>query len=407
MRDFDFPVISVREGSVEVFVPVEATSKEKPPTSRLPVFYNPIMSLNRDFAVLVLQAYQSEKSNMLVVCEPLAGCGVRGIRFAKEVEGINRIVLNDLNPKAYNLIIENVRKNMVEDKVEVYNEDANFLLAKHVKRGLRFDVIDIDPFGSPSLYLDLALRALKIGGLLSVTATDMAVLCGIHKQACIRHYWAKPLRTEYCHELAARILLASIAFSAAKMDLAVKPIFTHSTDHYIRVYVEVFRGAKIVDESLKNDIGYILHCFNCLNRKVFYGFLQKADLTCDVCGRLMKFAGPVWLGKLWARKIVEKVAMLTKKKPLSKPKRIMMVVEKILAEIDSPPTYYTINTLCDLMGKPTPPLKAFLGMIKEAGFNVTLTHFNPQGFKTDAPVNVLKKNLLRFFPENFSTKPFC
>ena len=398
MEDLGFPVTSIREGSAEVLIPVEATLKDKPPTSHLPVFYNPIMSLNRDFAVLVLQAYQSEKSTMLVVCEPLAGCGVRGIRFAKEVDGVSKVILNDLNPKAYNLIIENVKRNMVNDKVKVYNEDANFLLAKHAKKGLRFDVVDIDPFGSPTPYLDFALRALKIGGLLSVTATDTAVLCGVHKQACIRHYWAKPLKTEYCHELAARILLACIAFSAAKIDLAIKPIFTHSTDHYIRVYVEVFRGAKLADESLKNNVGYVLHCFNCFNRKVFYGFLQKADLRCDICGRLMKFAGPVWLGKLWSQKIVEKVAMLVREKPLSKPKRVMRIVEKILAEINSPPTYYTMNSLCDLVGKPTPPLKIFLDKIRKEGFKATLTHFNPQGFKTNAPVNVLKKILLGISP---------
>ncbi|MCX8176488.1 MAG: hypothetical protein N3E48_04580, partial [Candidatus Bathyarchaeota archaeon] len=142
----------------------------------------------------------------------------------------------------------------------------------------------------------------------------------------------------------------------------------------------------------------ILHCFNCLNRKVFYDFLHKASLTCDVCGRLMKFTGPVWLGKLWTRKIVEKVAMLAKRRSLSKPKRIMMFVEKILTEIDSPPTYYTINTLCDLVGKPTPPLKTFLNRIREEGFSATLTHFNPQGFKTDAPITLLKKILLRSFP---------
>lgn len=42
----------------------------------------------------------------------------------------------------------------------------------------RFDVIDLDPYGSPAIFLDGAVQAIRDGGLLLVTCTDMAVLCG-------------------------------------------------------------------------------------------------------------------------------------------------------------------------------------------------------------------------------------
>ena len=42
----------------------------------------------------------------------------------------------------------------------------------------RFSVIDLDPYGSPTPFLDAAVQSTKEGGLMCITCTDMAVLCG-------------------------------------------------------------------------------------------------------------------------------------------------------------------------------------------------------------------------------------
>ncbi|MEM2463971.1 MAG: tRNA (guanine(10)-N(2))-dimethyltransferase, partial [Candidatus Bathyarchaeia archaeon] len=89
--EIDFPTEIVTEGQVRVLVPKLSAFVEKPSEyapSKAPVFYNPVMELNRDIAVLALQAYQQTVKREITVCEPLTGCGVRGIRFALEVEGI-------------------------------------------------------------------------------------------------------------------------------------------------------------------------------------------------------------------------------------------------------------------------------------------------------------------------------
>ncbi len=39
-------------------------------------------------------------------------------------------------------------------------------------------MVDLDPYGTPSTLLDSAVQSVADGGLLMVTATDMAVLCG-------------------------------------------------------------------------------------------------------------------------------------------------------------------------------------------------------------------------------------
>lgn len=41
-----------------------------------------------------------------------------------------------------------------------------------------YHAIDLDPYGTPVQFLDSAVQAVSEGGLLAVTATDMAVLCG-------------------------------------------------------------------------------------------------------------------------------------------------------------------------------------------------------------------------------------
>lgn len=47
-----------------------------------------------------------------------------------------------------------------------------------------FYQIDIDPYGSPSAFLDSAIQSIADGGLLMCSATDMPVLCGGHTAAC-------------------------------------------------------------------------------------------------------------------------------------------------------------------------------------------------------------------------------
>ena len=44
--------------------------------------------------------------------------------------------------------------------------------------------VDLDPYGSPSVFLDSAVQSVVDGGMLMCTATDMAVLCGGNGEVC-------------------------------------------------------------------------------------------------------------------------------------------------------------------------------------------------------------------------------
>jgi hypothetical protein len=56
-----------------------------------------------------------------------------------------------------------------------------------IKLGFPFQV-DLDPYGSPSVFLDSAVQSITEGGLLMCTATDMAVLCGNNGEVCYSKY---------------------------------------------------------------------------------------------------------------------------------------------------------------------------------------------------------------------------
>jgi len=392
----DFPTEIIEEGKIKVLVPKLKAFVKQPSDyapSKAPVFYNPVMELNRDITVLALQAYQKTLNRQISVCEPLTSCGVRGIRFAAEVKGVKNVLVNDINKKAFQLAKYNVKMNGLGECVTVKNEDANYLLSCFGAPRKRFDAIDIDPFGSPVPYLDSAIRALRNGGLLALTATDMAPLCGVHPKACIRKYGGKPLRSEYCHELAVRLLAGCLATTAAKHDIGISVVFSHSTDHYVRIYATIKHGAKMADESTKK-MGYILHCFRCFHREdVTELFHAKYAGKCNECSSKIDFAGPLWLGKLFDRQFCRLMEKETEQRMFTHGKKILKILALIDNEVDAPLTYYVLDKLCDKLALPVPSVRKILTVLKEKGFRASLTHFNSKGIRTDASAASMKELL--------------
>jgi tRNA (guanine26-N2/guanine27-N2)-dimethyltransferase len=392
----DFPTETVQEGKVKILVPKLSAFVKKPSEyapSKAPVFYNPVMELNRDIAVLALQAYQRTVNRKIIVCEPLAGCGVRGIRFASEVEGVKKVLINDINDKAFQLARANVQINNLSRRVSVKNEDANRLLSHYGAPRKRFDAIDIDPFGSPVPYLDSALRALRDGSFIALTATDMAPLCGVYPKACIRKYGGKPLRTEYCHELAVRLLAGCLATTAAKYDIGISVVFSHSTNHYIRLYAKIAYGAKKADESIKN-MGYMMHCFNCFHRETLKApSLIGYSGRCSECNSKLDYAGPLWLGKIFDKEFCENMEKEAQNMTLGCRAKVLKILALIRGEVDGPLTYYVINRLCDKLEMPVPSVRKIMESLRERGFQACLTHFNFNGVKTNASAIKMKEIL--------------
>ena len=393
----DFPTETIQEGKVRAIVPKLQAYKKHPSDyapSKAPVFYNPVMELNRDLAVLAFQAYQRIANREISICEPLTSTGIRAVRLAAEIQGVKQMLASDINTRAYQLAEQNVQLNKLQDRVTVKHEDANCLLSCHGAPHRRFDIVDIDPFGSPVPYLDSAVRALRNKGLLAATATDLAPLCGVHAKACVRKYGGKPLRTEYCHELAVRLLAGCIAAVAAKQDIGVHILFSHSTDHYIRVYAQIGYGAKKADASVKS-LGYVLHCFNCLHRETAEKLSAKFFDRCPDCGSNMEWAGPLWLGKIFDRQFCERMAQENRRTALRNSGKIAKLLGLVEGEAEAPVTYYVIDKISNKLSSPVPSVNAMMKILCAKGFEAVPTHFNSRGLRTDAPALVLQKLLLK------------
>lgn len=394
---FSFQTEVVEEGKVHFTVPKLETYKKSPEEyvpSGAPVFYNPIMELNRDIAVLALQAYQRNLEREVRVCEPLTGCGVRAIRLVAEVDDIKEVIVNDISREAAKLACFNVEQNNMTERISVANEDANLFLNRYAAPRKRFDYIDVDPFGSPVSYIDSAVRALRDGGLLALTATDMATLCGVYPKACIRKYGGKPLRTDYCHELAVRLLAGCLATIAARHEMGIRVLFSHSTNHYIRLYASVNYGARQADISIQK-MGYILHCFECFHRETSEGMFSYLKQECPECGSRLKIAGPLWLGELFDKDFCLLMEEDVRRRCLRQEKRILKLLSLAKNEAKAPIAYFVVDKFCDKLNLPAPSIVKVAEELRNRGFQAVLTHFNSKGIRTDASARVMKEVITR------------
>ncbi|MGQ9542467.1 MAG: tRNA (guanine(10)-N(2))-dimethyltransferase [Candidatus Bathyarchaeia archaeon] len=357
----------------------------------LKVFYNPKMALCRDLSVLAARQFQSELGKPLRIADPMTGSGVRGLRYASEVGIVEMVSLNDIMPDSASVAYINSSINRLGDRVDIQCMDANLFLNLHSTPGKRFNLIDLDPYGSPVPYLDSAVRSLIDGGLLAMTATDMAVLCGVKPTACLRKYGGRPLRSEYSKEVALRLLIGTLISIAGRHGMAVDPRFSHSTDHYVRVYVKLTRSARGAARNVE-EMGYIQHCFSCLNRSASKDLML--DEKCGRCGKPLSLAGPLYLGRLADRNFVEGMIKLHDMSSFPRSPRLSRILRLVLEEVESPPTYYTVDSISHRVGVVTPSPRLIVASLKGMGYDAALTHFDSRAFKTGAPLRVIEGLIL-------------
>lgn len=391
-----YPLETVTEGKTKILVP-DIESIKKPtstfPPKDAPVFYNKKMELNRDFALATLRVFQILADiEEIRYCEPMAGSGIRSVRVANEIDNI-KVIINDLNPHAVELIEENVDYLKLEDKVEVYQEDANSLVLNYKVKGGRCHVIDLDPFGSPAQFVDAMAQAINNGGLLAITSTDMATMCGVYPSACIRKYASKPIHTSIGHEISVRMLIGYIAFALARHGKSCIPVFSHSTAHYIRVYVKVEKGITKAKTSLEN-IGFISHCLTCLTIDFSKGLINKLSRECPICKEKRIIGGPYWVGKIFDEKFVVELNLELERNEMlygtiTPMKRILAMVNEEVKANESERAmicFYDLHEIADKLNIPSPKLDETIKLLTKNGFVATRTHFRTNSIKTDAPV---------------------
>ncbi|OIV90195.1 hypothetical protein TanjilG_01391 [Lupinus angustifolius] len=287
-------------------------------------------------------------------------------------------------------------------KVESHLADARVYMLTHPNE---FDMVDLDPYGSPSVFLDSAVQSVVDGGMLMCTATDMAVLCGGNGEVCYSKYGSYPLRGKYCHEMALRILLASIESHANRYKRYIVPVLSVQMDFYVRVFVRIYTSAS----AMKNTplkLSYVYQCTGCdsfhlqpigrsisKNTSVRYlpGYGPVVPQECTDCGKKFNMGGPIWSAPIhdqeWVASMLADVKSTKARYPAYE--RISAVLTTISEELPDVPLFLSLHNLCATLKCTSPSAIMFRSAVINAGYRISGTHVNPLGLKSDAPMDVI------------------
>lgn len=345
-------MMEFKEGKAVISVP-----EFEKVTSKSAVFYNPAMAFDRELSCAVVKASGKQR-----ILDAFSGSGIRAILYA--LEGTS-VTANDRNPYAVDLIEKNAALNQVP--LRILHEDANLLLRRE-----KFEIIDVDPFGSPAPYLDSVMHGLQRDSLLFVTATDIEALCGYAKKAALRKYGIKTVKTPFAKELGTRVLLTTIMREGAKYGFGFSVLLSYWRKHYIRVFLkaEWSKKAAFNTMDLVNPVSFCT-C-GC--------FLSEPTDKCPFCKKNMDCISPVYLGKIKENEFLEKIEST----PL---------INALQNELDVP-FYYDTHYLAKFHRFQPPKIDALMKTLKKSHFAASRTIFSSTGVKTDAPFGMLMTTLL-------------
>ncbi|KGG50439.1 N2,N2-dimethylguanosine tRNA methyltransferase [Mitosporidium daphniae] len=293
------------------------------------VFYNPVQEFNRDLSMLIAHLFsklfskerderakakpsaaRGSSASTFKILDALTASGFRAIRYAHQVPLASQIISNDLDHGVRETISANIAHNAIkEDLIKINIQDA-----KYAGKQSFFDLIDVDPYGSASPFLDAAVQAVSSGGLLAITSTDMAVLCGVHPGTCFAKYQGVPLHSDYSQEMAIRLLLNAVETAANRYGRYIEPLVSVKIDFYVRIFVRVHKGPLEVKKSVKKR-ALVLACPAC--RTFFaqpigaivandkYAYSPLAVSCCSICSSTkLQVAGPIWSANLHSKEFV-------------------------------------------------------------------------------------------------------
>ncbi|QPG75816.1 hypothetical protein FOA43_003178 [Brettanomyces nanus] len=407
------------------------------------VFYNHVQQYNRDLSCLAIRAftelYQEEKVLLrrkrnkqpvtdgaqpstedvtetltkadaeekakkqpyAIVMEALSASGLRAIRYAKEIPLIKSIIANDLSAAAVDSINVNIQHNQVGNKVTSNHADAIQYMSQHKDE---YHVIDLDPYGSAAPFLDSAMQAVKNGGMMLITCTDMGVLAGNgYPEKCFALYGGSNVGGDATHETALRLVLNMIATTGAKYRKSIEPLLCLSIDFYVRLFIRVHQSPIKVKELAYNTM-MMSKCSGCYsvteqrlgkishnkNGSKKFGLATGASHigpNCSFCGYVNHIGGPMWAGNLHNKDFIDRVLSLQAKaddkiyKTLPRIKGMLTMAKN---ELDAH-FYFKPTSVSSVLKIPAPSIETFTGALGNLGYHASLSHTVPNSIKTDAP----------------------
>lgn len=388
------------------------------------VFYNPVQQFNRDISTLGIRAWselyeQDPKFNKkkrpidgdqpkpyIDILEALSASGIRAIRYGKEIPNVRKVIANDMSAKAVDTIRQNVEFNEAQDKVIPNQADANKMM--HIQPE-KAHVIDLDPYGSATPFIDAAVQNVRDNGLLLVTCTDLGILAGnAYPEKCFAQYGGTTVHSDACHESALRLVLNLVASTAAKYGKAIEPVLSLSIDFYVRCFIRV-KASPLAVKFNHSKTMIVYHCPSCnsVTPQPLGKYIQRENGTtkhtiahgpvvdssrCSNCGNLTHITGPMWSGELHSHEFIDKMldihSTLDPETYGTLP-RIQGMLALAKSELPDVPFYVSLPSLSHVIKAPCPPLKEYTSALLNLGYQVSETHQKRSCLKTDAGHDVL------------------
>ncbi|KAJ1333433.1 tRNA (guanine26-N2/guanine27-N2)-dimethyltransferase [Microdochium nivale] len=389
------------------------------------------------------------------ILDALSATGLRALRYAQEIPFVSSVTANDLTADAVQAITRNADHNGVASKItatqsdargHMYNLVAEELARDHKDnpRGLktlsltptkRYDVIDLDPYGTAATFFDAAVNAVRDdGGLLCVTCTDSGVWASHgYSEKAFALYGGIPIKGHFSHEGGLRLILHALATTAARHGLAIEPQLSLSIDYYIRIFVKVYKSPAAV----KFLAGKTMLVYSCdqgcgawetqlllRNRKQVnkngQGTFYKHGLSlgptteshCKHCDTKMHIAGPMYAGPLHNSAFIKKIlddlpqasteiygttariesmlSLALEELALPVPKdELPSSKEDVHATLDHYPFYFHTSALAGIIHCMCPDDESFKGALRGLGYEDTRSHCKAGSIKTNAPWSVI------------------
>jgi tRNA (guanine26-N2/guanine27-N2)-dimethyltransferase len=388
------------------------------------------------------------KKPSFTILDALSATGLRALRYAHEIPFTTSVTANDLLPDATKSIKLNVQHNKLENKIRAVTGNAlshmyNVAcgeLKENGKPKAKYDVIDLDPYGTAAPFLDAAVQAVTgDGGLLCVTCTDAGVWASNgYPEKAFSLYGGVTIKGPQSHEGGLRLILHAIAASAAKYGLAIEPLLSLSIDFYARVFVRIHKSAN----DVKFLAGKTMVVYNCdegcgawttqvigknklaANKngkghfwKHVYAQAPSVSEHCQHCGKKTHMAGPMYGGPIqspeFIKRILDGLPDVSKETYQTLPRIEGMLstaleehLPPIFEETDSPtspsktgrydpaaidhyPFFFIPAALAKVVHCVTPHENAVRGGLRHLGYRATRSHTKGGTIKTDAPWEVI------------------
>ncbi|KAM5348155.1 hypothetical protein ACJ41O_007979 [Fusarium nematophilum] len=378
------------------------------------------------------------------ILDALSASGLRALRYAHELPFVTSVKANDLSDSAAQTIQTNVKHNGLENKISVTQGDALALMYRAIADDLsnrdrlgnpgrtnKFDVIDLDPYGTAAPFFDAAVQAVRDdGGLLCITCTDSAVWAGhSYCEKTFALYGGIPVKGMHSHEAGLRLVLNAVATSAARYGLAIEPLLSLSIDFYTKFFIRVTKSP----QSVKFLASKTMLVYSCdqgcgawetqpmlrskptANKKGTGAFYKHsmaqgptADRHCQHCGFKMHVSGPMYGGHIHSQEFIEKLlgqlpvadssiyrtlprlegmlrTALEEYLPGPEVKEPVDPKDAQLATVDQYPFFVIPSRLANVLSCTTPSEDLFRGALMHLGYRTARSHCRPGSIKTDAP----------------------